>query len=637
MGVTIAADGRAGSRSFTVTGKEAQVGQNESTIQLNGDVQLAGSDGMAVRTEHATYSDQDALVRAAGPVEFSRGRMTGSGLGMTFDTAGDILTLLDRAVVHVAADEKGSGAAEIASGTATFARREKTVRFDRDVTLQRAGQRIQADVATAHLTADEQQIEVMELRGRSRIAMEKAAPGGLQEMGGRDMDLKYGADGTALEHALMTSDAAIVLAGAGGGPGRQIRANTIDVALAPDGATPLAMTARDAVVLTLPAENKLPERVIRSAAMDATGEAGRGLTRAQFKGEVEFRERGTNLDRVARAATLDVSLKPAMSGFEDATFLRGAHFIEGGTAGEPLDNPCASRRSARIRMCAARIRYDLDNGIVELTGSEPAMLRPRVLNELMAVDAVRIDVALAGPDLKAAGEVKSVLTAGNRAGESSPDGRMPSMFKQDRPVNVTADALTYTATSGKAVYNGNAQLWQEETSIKGPSIVLDEKTGDLTAAGGVTTVTVREATAAQKTASRVRSIATATDFRYEEKGRRATYTGDAHMNSPDGDMTASKIELYLKSSAAGGNDLERAEAYDNVTLRDQNRITTGTRLTYTTADERYVVVGAPVMVLDECRRETSGRTLTYLKSAETITIDGNEQTRTQTRGGGACP
>jgi hypothetical protein len=42
-------------------------------------------------------------------------------------------------------------------------------------------------------------------------------------------------------------------------------------------------------------------------------------------------------------------------------------------------------------------------------------------------------------------------------------------------------------------------------------------------------------------------------------------------------------------------------------------------------------------VLDECRRETSGRTLTYLKSSETITIDGNEQTRTQTKGSAQCP
>jgi lipopolysaccharide export system protein LptA len=216
------------------------------------------------------------------------------------------------------------------------------------------------------------------------------------------------------------------------------------------------------------------------------------------------------------------------------------------------------------------------------------------------------------------------------------------MFKQDRPVNVTADALDYSGSVNKATYTGNAQLWQDETSLKGPTIVLDDKTGDLTANGNVTTVTVRDSIGRDKKIERVRSIASAADFKYEEDAHRATYTGGAHMNSPDGDMTAAKIELYLKPAVAGPggtgeNDLERAEAYDTVTLRDRNRTTTGSRLTYTTADQRYIVTGTPVKVVDECLRETVGRTLTYLKSADTITIDGNEQTRTQTQGSSQCP
>jgi lipopolysaccharide export system protein LptA len=293
-------------------------------------------------------------------------------------------------------------------------------------------------------------------------------------------------------------------------------------------------------------------------------------------------------------------------------------------------------------MCAAAIRYDLDKGVLALTGSEPGFVRPRVVNDRIAIDATRIDVTLAGPDVKAAGAVKSVVAAG-RDGGSKSDTRLPSMFRQDRPVNVTADALDYSGAVSRATYTGNAQLWQDETSVKAPSIILDDKTGDLTGSGNVTTVTVRDSVAKDKKTERVRSIATAADFRYEESAHRATYTDKAHMNSPDGDMTADKIELYLKpagpagAGGAGENDLERAEAYDNVTLRDQNRTTTGTRLTYTTADRRYVVTGAPVKVLDECRRETSGRTLTYLKFSETITIDGNEQTRTQTKGSAQCP
>jgi lipopolysaccharide transport protein LptA len=674
LGVTIAADQRAGGRSFTINAKEGQVGQNESALRLTGEVRLGASDGLNVRTEEAAYSVKDGMVRAEGPVEFSRGLMNGSGTGMTYDTLRDVFAILDRAVVHVRPDERGTGAADVASGSVTFARRDgdgpapsasttprgapaskettaeerpgKTLRFERDVRLQRDGQIMESDAATAYLTPDEKQIHAMALRGQSKISMADVAPGGLQNMTGRDMDLTYGPDGRAIERALLLGGSAIELAGAGNGAGRRIEAATIDLVLGEDGATPVAMTARESVELTLPADQTLPERTIEADAMDATGEPGRGLTKARFTGNVEYRERSASVSREATAGLLDVALDPGMAGFRDATFSRRVHFVDGGMTSD-----------------AAQARYEPGKGVLELTGSDPAVMRPRVVNEQLAIDATRIDVTLSGPHLKAAGAVKSVVqpspagrgTARQSGSSGSTETRLPSMFKQDRPANVTADNLQYDGTARTATYTGNAQLWQDETSLKAATIVLDDKTGDLTGSGGVTTVTVREPRS-PTSKERVRSIATASEFRYEEAIRRATYTGKAHMNSTDGDITAPRIELYLMPSGAaarggpagrgagaggiggvGTSDLERAEAYDGVTLRDRNRTTTGARLTYTTADERYVVTGTPVKVVDECRRETIGRTLTYLKSEDTITIDGNAQTRTQTKGSAQCP
>jgi lipopolysaccharide export system protein LptA len=103
-------------------------------------------------------------------------------------------------------------------------------------------------------------------------------------------------------------------------------------------------------------------------------------------------------------------------------------------------------------------------------------------------------------------------------------------------------------------------------------------------------------------------------------------------------MSAAKIELYLKPS---GDELEKAEAYadatDKMTLREQSRTTTGTHLIYTSDRETYVVDGLPATVVDECGRETIGRTLTFVKATDTIVVDGNQQIRTQTKGGtGKC-
>ena len=89
-----------------------------------------------------------------------------------------------------------------------------------------------------------------------------------------------------------------------------------------------------------------------------------------------------------------------------------------------------------------------------------------------------------------------------------------------------------------------------------------------------------------------------------------------------------------------GRELERLEAYDAVTLQTSARHATGTRLTYYTADGRYVMGGAPVVVLEqfpsECR-ETTGRRLTFFRASDVITVDGNQSTRTQGRTAGTCP
>src|SRR5206468_30528 len=56
MGVSIVTSERGGGRSFTVTSREGESGENESTLTLTGDVHLTASDGMTAQTERATYS-----------------------------------------------------------------------------------------------------------------------------------------------------------------------------------------------------------------------------------------------------------------------------------------------------------------------------------------------------------------------------------------------------------------------------------------------------------------------------------------------------------------------------------------------------------------------------------------------------
>jgi lipopolysaccharide export system protein LptA len=628
LGVTIVAPEKNGSRTFTITGREGRVGNNDSSIVLDGDVRLAASDGMTAATEHATYVDSEATVRAPGPTAFGRGRMHGTGVGMTWDKAQDVLTILDQASVHFAPDDKGAGAADVASGSATFARREKIVRFDKAARIQRNGQLLEAAQTVVYLTEDEKRIDTVELHDQARITSANAAPGALQSLTGQTMNLKYGEDGETLQHALISGNAQIQVAGEPKKQGRQIAANLLDITLAPDGSTPTALLGRDAVQLTFPPEPGQAARTIQASNLDGKGEPGKGLTRAQFTGSVQYRERLNETARAASAANLDVTLSPGMSSIEQATFSRGVRFEEGAMAA-----------------IAAAGKYDVDKGTLALSGSEPGAVAPHVVNDKIVIDAVSMDVTLEGPKVSAVGAVRSELKPPPKPkpGETA-DVRMPSMLKQDQSVFVVAEYLDYDGTASAAIYSGGARLFQGDTSIKADVIEIDNKAGNLNATGGVTTATILKQTArgggkdakeTKDTESKTPSLATADDLTYADSERQLIYTGTAHMTGPNGDMTAARIDLFLKPS---GDELERAEAFQNLTLREQNRETKGAKMIYTTADETYVITGAPVKIVDQCKRETVGRTLTFNKGTDSIVVDGNSQIRTQTKGGnGKCP
>src|SRR5205807_9729882 len=68
VGVRIITDDRGDGRSFTVTGREAQIGKDESTITVAGDVRLTASGGMSARSGLATDTAADGIVRWPPPV-----------------------------------------------------------------------------------------------------------------------------------------------------------------------------------------------------------------------------------------------------------------------------------------------------------------------------------------------------------------------------------------------------------------------------------------------------------------------------------------------------------------------------------------------------------------------------------------
>jgi lipopolysaccharide export system protein LptA len=200
--------------------------------------------------------------------------------------------------------------------------------------------------------------------------------------------------------------------------------------------------------------------------------------------------------------------------------------------------------------------------------------------------------------------------------------------------------LDYSGANGRAVYTGDVALVQNQTAIRGDALTLDQQRGDLVASGSARSTLMLDGG---------RTEGRAHEIRYDEASRVVTYSavpvvpttaqgrveaapsaGLSHVVGPDGDLRAERIEIVL---GRDGNQVQRLEAHNRVTLALGTRGAAGTRLTYHTDEGRYVMSssGTTPVTLREACRETTGRTVTFFKSSDRIVVDGDDTSRTETR------
>lgn len=617
-GVTLTLPDRGG-RSVVVTADElenaAKEGQSVGVANLKGNVHLKTSDGIEIKADEASYDDGAGLMTVPGKVEFKRGRMTGTGVGATYDRNREVVWLNDQARIAVTADAKGQGAMDATAGSIGLARAEHYVRLTRNAHINAEGRLIDADDILIRLTPDDERVQALELRGNSRIS--GGATGAPQAMTARDIDLTYAQDGRTLQNAKLMENAAVQLPG-----GKRVSGKTIDIAMAPDGATVTSLTSTEHVQLDLPAEGDMPAKRIRAATLMAGG-GPQGLQNATFAGNVDYRETRAAkrnvaaVNRVARSQKLVVNTKPGLGALEQAEFSGNFRITDG----------------TDVTAEAPHAVYYVDRDQMDLSpgdGTEPGPA-PHLTDGRVTVDARTINFTLGNRKLKADTRVRSSMQPSRKAETPAARGaapaakgaRVPTMLEQDQPVNVTSNRLEYDGAAGHAVYSGNARLWQGDTSVDADTIVVDDKTGNLEGHGTVrTTMLIEEPDSKPDKKGATTTVGTSDTFLYDDAKRLATYTTNAHIVGNERDVTGDKIELFLETEK---NELQRAEAYGRVQVKETGRTATGNRLTYTAASEEYFMTGTPVVVIQkgstDCK-QTTASSVKFRKAIDTVDAGG---------------
>ncbi|MBA3948439.1 MAG: hypothetical protein H0X44_00650, partial [Acidobacteria bacterium] len=562
-------------------------------------------------TDDAVYDDLTGIMTTDKAAAIKRGNMSGSGTGATFDRDRAVIWLLADAKVRIGTDQ---GTVNVTSARAGLAEAEKYMRFEENVRMRRDGRLIETDNAVAYLTPDGGGITSLELRGSSRITGGASGDGGVPNMAGDDITITYGAETGLLERAVLNRAARLDLPVGGG---RSLAGDFIDIGFAGDGTTLTLLDATGAVELTIPAAGDDPSTEVRAPRLEARGAAPKGLERATFSGGVEFREqlaaRGDRaaVDRLGRSESLVLALDGGFNEIKDADFSGNVRFRDGDVTAE-----------------APEARYGIDTKRIALQGGSGVS---RVVQEDGTVQATNIDLTLDPRKMVAKGTVRSTLKPGARKDRKEP---RPSILEDDQPVNVTSRTLDYDGPTDRAVYTGDARLWQGDTVIQGDTIVLDDKTGNLEARGNVRGQFMIRDEAAKPDAPQPKpTVVRADTLVYVESRRQATFRGKtAKVTGPDGDIVGERIELFLQED---GNTLQRAEAYENVTARlDGGRVATGSRLVYDAKTRRYEMRGSPLTVrrrfVDKTRdgapttrcEETKGAALTFDRSADTVSVVG---------------
>jgi lipopolysaccharide export system protein LptA len=588
-------DGTRLSADRVETRGDSMGGGKPDEMSLKGHVRLETKDGTELRADSGTYSEVTGLANVPGRASFTRGRLSGTGDGGTWERRTGIIKLLARASVTIAPETEDGESVRATAATMTYTADGKSMLFEEDARLERSKDTLRGDRATLYLSDDEERIRLIELRGHARVEPVKGQTSDLPEMRADDIDLVFYDGSQALQQARLQGSAVMHQPSEAGR--RSIEGDRIEFTTAPDGTTLTRLDAapfdsKGRVTVRLPAAKDAPARRITGGTLASKGDDKRGLTSAVFDGGAEFEEmtagRGAPVaKRVAKSRTLRLAIKGQLDAIEEARFDQAVEISDGATRGYG-DVGVYRASSGEMDLQPSR---QTPGRKARVTDGEAGLT-------VEAVDL--ITTYLNTGSLFARGDVTTV----SRGSKSKP-ASTTSIFNDRDPIYGTLAAeFRYDDASGKATYVGKGtsrpRIQQGNNVVHGDLIEYFSERQDLTAKGHVDSTFDIVPSAADgknpKSATGKYDV-TAESLVYTEKTRTATYTGSVVMRSPDGTTTADVMDLLLAKEARTLDRLEATGRVHAVLLKE--REARGDRLVYEAREDLYQLWGKPLTLINK--------------------------------------
>jgi lipopolysaccharide export system protein LptA len=323
---------------------------------------------------------------------------------------------------------------------------------------------------------------------------------------------------------------------------------------------------------------------------------------------------------------------------------------------------------------AARAVYDGASDTLTLTGT------PVFRDDNLEMTADRFAVERAAGNMLATGSVQTTVRPSSVNGSGG-------LMSGNQPTHVIARQAQVLHDSQKAIFTGEARLWQGGNSVEAPVIELSQKMQTLTAYGkdacsqcvhttflgqGSLGPSAEPAQVGKPKAAKARGPMSDANrgpstFRilsqrllYSDAERKATFSEHVEAISSSGNVFADQAEVFLtpasphpqakpetalaetenkvspRSNNSPQSSVERIVATGNVVVEQPGRRGTGTRLVYTASDGHFVLTGDgahPPQVVDSIQGTVTGEVLTFSSQTQAIIVSGspNDAAVTKTR------
>ena len=324
-------------------------------------------------------------------------------------------------------------------------------------------------------------------------------------------------------------------------------------------------------------------------------------------------------------------------------------------AGKPLQTASAQKGLAQLLANGGWSQMDLQGSVnlkeadrsgqaehaVFVRATQTALLTGKAVarDATTETQAPRITFSQATGEIHAEGGVRSTdFSAKGSAVELAPV-----------PVNISSSSMQGNAKTGRAVYTGNARLWQGDSVLEADSIELLRETKVLNAAGNVRTVFPQTASpssgqnlSAQATPKRPKLWhVTAGTLTYRDAEGRAHLEKNVVAQSAEQTMRGSAVDLYFTRSGnlgatmanvpPGAQQVSRAVGSGGVMVEQGTRKAIADRGEYSSADGKFVMSGGNPTIYDASEGTTTGRQLTFFLADDTIIVDSENGSRTLTK------